>query len=84
MGMQARLQRLRLKCRRKHGDIEVLGRALLVKHALPLLLWFWWGRCGKGEKCVSGSGWQRGRQSEGKVCVWVCVQGLKPHTLPSD
>ena len=26
-----------------------------------------------------GSGWQMGRQSEGKVCVWVCVQGLKPH-----
>ena len=31
-----------------------------------------------------GSGWQRGRQSEGRICVWVCVQGLKPHTLPSD
>ncbi len=22
-------------------------------------------------------GWQRGRQSEGRVCGWVCVQGLR-------
>ena len=51
--MQARLQRLRLKCRRKHGDIEVLGRALLVKHALPL--------CNYG---FGGEVWERG-----KVCV---------------
>ena len=24
-----------------------------------------------------GRGWQRGRPSEGRVCVWVCVQGLR-------
>ena len=22
------------------------------------------------------SGWQRGRQSEGRVCGWICVQGI--------
>ena len=58
--MQARLQRLRLKCRRKHGDIEVLGRALLVKHALPLCYYgFGGGGVGKGKsvcRAVGGKG----------------------------
>ena len=59
----------------------VLERARLTESSTNIMLsrpcrWREWFFKRALERTI-GSGWQRVRQTEGRVCVWVCVQGLR-------